>query len=261
MARKTTTDRTSIYGIIISFIIIIVAIYSGGSILPYIDIASILIVIGGTTCITCACFNFTLVKQAMSLSKNALKRKNVNFHAEALKSMRLVDTAYRKGVLALQQYKKNDIGNDFLYDAIHANIDNISPEVMVNYLKNKIDIIEERYVQAIEVFKKAAEISPAMGLIGTLIGLVRMLGNLSDINMIGPAMAVALLTTFYGAIISYLICFPIAVKLEHHLSEELQLYEVYTQTALAINRKDHPRHVEVQLNSILPAKHQIRFYQ
>jgi chemotaxis protein MotA len=99
-----------------------------------------------------------------------------------------------------------------------------------------------------------------MGLIGTLIGLVQMLGNLQDPTSIGPAMALALLTTFYGAVLANVVFSPLAAKLERNSAEEALVNHVYLLGAVSVSRQENPRHLEAMLNSVLPPTERIRFF-
>jgi chemotaxis protein MotA len=100
-----------------------------------------------------------------------------------------------------------------------------------------------------------------MGLIGTLIGLVQMLGSLEDTSTIGPAMAVALLTTFYGAILSYMIFTPLASKLERNTKQEMIVARIYVQSILSMLKKENPRKLEMMINGILPPNKRIRYFK
>jgi chemotaxis protein MotA len=108
--------------------------------------------------------------------------------------------------------------------------------------------------------KKAGDIAPAMGLIGTLIGLVQMLGNLDDPSSIGPSMAVALLTTFYGAVLANMVFMPLAAKLERNSGEEELLNSVYMVGAVSIGRQENPRRLEMLINSILPPSKRVSYF-
>jgi chemotaxis protein MotA len=111
------------------------------------------------------------------------------------------------------------------------------------------------------LMRKAAETAPAMGLIGTLIGLVQMLKNLSNPSQLGSAMAVALLTTFYGAVLSYMVFFPLASKLERNCREESLIQLIYLKTALSITQKENPRYLEITLNSLLDESQKISYFK
>ena len=118
----------------------------------------------------------------------------------------------------------------------------------------------QRHVKSTGVLRKAAEFAPAMGLIGTLIGLVQMLGNLQDPSTIGPAMAVALLTTFYGAVLANMVFMPLASKLERNSAEEMLIYNLYTMGATSIGRQENPRRLEMLLNSVLPPAKRVKYF-
>jgi chemotaxis protein MotA len=118
----------------------------------------------------------------------------------------------------------------------------------------------QRHHKSASVLKKAAEFAPAMGLIGTLIGLVQMLGNLDDPASIGPSMAVALLTTFYGAVLANMVFSPMASKLERNSGEEAIVNSIYVMGASSIGRQENPRRLEMLLNSVLPPAKRIQYF-
>jgi chemotaxis protein MotA len=118
----------------------------------------------------------------------------------------------------------------------------------------------QRHAKGAGVLRKAAEYAPAMGLIGTLIGLVQMLGNLDDPSAIGPAMAVALLTTFYGAVLANMLLSPLAAKLERNSEDEALLNLVYLTAAVSMGRQENPRRLEMLLNSILPPAKRVHYF-
>jgi len=113
--------------------------------------------------------------------------------------------------------------------------------------------------RATQVIRKAAEIAPAMGLIGTLIGVVQMLGNLGDPQVIGPSMAVALLTTFYGAVLANLMLNPLAAKLERNNTDERLIQQIQLTGLTAMARKDNIRRIELVLNSLLPPSRKVQY--
>ena len=127
-------------------------------------------------------------------------------------------------------------------------------------MRHELMAMRERHAKSADVFRKAAEVAPAMGLIGTLVGLVRMLGSLDDPSTIGPSMAIALLTTFYGAILANMVFGPIASKLERNSSEETLLQNFYLLGAGSIGRQENPRRLEVLLNTLLPPTKRLHVY-
>ena len=118
-----------------------------------------------------------------------------------------------------------------------------------------------RHQKGVNVLRRAAEFSPAMGLIGTLIGLVQMLGGLDDPTTIGPRMAVALLTTFYGALLANLVFSPLAAKLERNSGLEETINNIYLIGASSVGRQENPRRLEMLLNSTLPPTDRVRFFE
>jgi chemotaxis protein MotA len=110
------------------------------------------------------------------------------------------------------------------------------------------------------VLRRASEVAPAMGLIGTLVGLVQMLGSLSDPSAIGPAMALALLTTFYGAVLGNVVLSPLAAKVERAAEEDALVKTLYTIGAVSIARQENPRRLEMLLNAVLPPGKRIQYF-
>ncbi|MFD0387008.1 motility protein A [Tistrella bauzanensis] len=119
-------------------------------------------------------------------------------------------------------------------------VDGIPVEDVERILKRDISQMAQRHMQSSQILKKSAEVAPAMGLIGTLVGLVQMLGNLEDPSTIGPAMAVALLTTFYGAVLANMVFNPLAGKLERNSMEEQMFKQIYLAGATSIGRQENP---------------------
>ena len=124
----------------------------------------------------------------------------------------------------------------------------------------EVDAISTRHKKSVEILRKAAEVSPAMGLIGTLIGLVQMLGGLEDTTKIGPAMAIALLTTFYGAVLAYVILTPLANKLEKNSKQEVENLILCAEGISSIARQDSALKLELKLNSMLPPNQRVKIY-
>ncbi len=127
-------------------------------------------------------------------------------------------------------------------------------------LGTEIEATSERLTRSANVLRRAAEVAPAMGLIGTLVGLVQMLANLKDPNAIGPAMAVALLTTFYGAVLAYMVFAPVAAKVDRNAADERQIQQIYMVAASSIARQENPRQLETLLNTVLPPWQRLDHY-
>ena len=127
-------------------------------------------------------------------------------------------------------------------------------------LSTEVEYIEARHEKGAAIFDDLAAYAPAMGMVGTLIGLVQMLMNMSDPDSIGPAMAVALLTTFYGAVLAHMILLPLASKAERNYQNESVMNSLYMVGVLSIGREENPRRLEIQLNAMLPQYQRITYF-
>ena len=146
-----------------------------------------------------------------------------------------------------------EVENEFLRNGIQLVVDGNTPELVNKILSKDISLAIERNETGLNVFKAIGDVAPAMGMIGTLIGLVQMMSNMSDPKAIGPAMAVALLTTLYGAVIANTIALPIADKLAHRSNEERLNKSMILESISAIQEGLNPRMIEGLLNAYLPA--------
>jgi chemotaxis protein MotA len=138
--------------------------------------------------------------------------------------------------------------------------DGYSGDDVERVLTQELDSLVERHRRSASILRRAAEIAPAMGLIGTLVGLVQMLAELDNPANIGPAMAVALLTTFYGAIMANVILMPLAAKLERNSNDEALIKTLVMLAMGSIARQENPRRLEMLLNSELPPDEQIKYF-
>jgi chemotaxis protein MotA len=150
--------------------------------------------------------------------------------------------------------------NPFFNKGLSHMIDGIEVDEVENIMRKEINAILQRHETSTRILHKAAEIAPAMGLIGTLIGLVLMLGNLSDPTTIGPSMAVALLTTLYGAMLSYMVLTPLATKLERNTRDEARIMSIYLNSIASIGHKENPRRLEMTINATLPPSQRVKYY-
>lgn len=210
-------DIATLLGLVLSFVLIVGSIMMGGSIVLFIDIPSVLMVVGGTVAATFIMESMANVLGAMKVAKNALTQKGANPAQTIQVILELSNTARREGILALENQKVDD---PFLAKGLRLAVDGLPREEIREALTVELVSMKQRHVRGQKLFKFMASTAPSMGMIGTLVGLVNMLANLEDPSSIGPAMAVALLTTFYGAIIAFVVCGPIAEKLERRTADE-----------------------------------------
>lgn len=252
-------DFATIIGLISAFGLIASAMMMGGSIGMFINPPSILIVVLGTMGILFV--NFPL-REMLSLSKIMMKtffskEYVANEHVEQLvKFGQLVRT---EGILALEEAGK-DINDLFFQKGLMLAIDGTETEQIVAQLESEIDALEDRHKKGADILSAGGTIAPAMGLIGTLIGLVQMLQNMDDPSTIGPAMAVALLTTFYGAIMANVFFNPLAGKLRGRSKDEI-LYNTLIMVGIeSISKGDNPRVIESRLNSLLAPNQRVTVF-
>jgi len=146
----------------------------------------------------------------------------------------------------------------FLERAVSLLIDGADPAQVERVLIEEAQAIAHRQRRVADIFRRASDVAPAMGLIGTLIGLVQMLGQLSTPDAIGPAMAMALLTTLYGAVLAHVLFLPLAVRVEAIADAEHTLHRIYAVGAAAIGRREHPVRIEMALNALLPVEQRVQ---
>jgi chemotaxis protein MotA len=217
-------------------------------------------VIGGTFGVTTVCFSLSEVIEAQRILLKVLARSARNPSEAAVQVLELAVTARKNGVLALQNVLHTIESERFLHKALSMVVDGLPGDVVDRIMRSEVQGMVLRHEKGSSVLRKAAEISPAMGLIGTLVGLVQMLGRLDDPSVIGPSMAVALLTTFYGAVLANMVFSPLASKLERNSREEALLDTIYLMAATSIGRQENPRRLEMLLNTALPPARRVQYF-
>ncbi len=244
-------DIGTIGGLVLGLGLIFWGIIMGGvGVGAYIDPPSIVIVIGGTLA---ASFVAIPMSQMLSIGK-VIGKATSNGADDAgeiiQKIIEIANIARREGLLALEEAVAN-IEDDFLKKGVMLIVDGTDPELVKAILETEISYIGDRHSSGKKMFDTMGSLAPAFGMIGTLIGLVAMLQNLSDPNAIGPSMAVAMLTTFYGSLLANLIFIPIANKLSSRSTEELLVKEIMVEGLLSIQAGENPRIIEEKLKAFL----------
>ncbi len=246
-------DIASILGIVTAFGLVGYGIAAGVGIGAFIDGQSLAIVLGGTVGATLINYPLAQFLSAGKVAKTAFLFKAISAQDIIQKMTEFSNRARREGILALEE-AIGDTDNPFLKTGIQLAVDGEDPQSIESILDTEIAWLKDRHRLGAEIFTTMGGFAPALGLIGTLIGLVGMLQNMSDPSTIGPSMAVALLTTFYGALFANLIFNPIAGKLRTRSSEEVLVWELTREGVLAISAGDNPRMVEQKLNAFLAPK-------
>ena len=162
--------------------------------------------------------------------------------------------------MSLQGHLDSLQSEEYLWKGLSLVVDGTPSEEVEAIMRKDMNATIGRHQKGANILRKAGDVAPAMGLIGTLIGLVQMLGNLDDPSSIGPSMAVALLTTFYGAVLANMVFMPLAGKLERNSNDEELLNSVYMVGAVSIGRQENPRRLEMLINSILPPSKRVSYF-
>ena len=250
--RSRILDIGTVIGIIGGFGLVVGSIMMGSDLGAFIDVPSIVVVFGGTIMTTLIAEKLPNVIGGIKVAMKAFFGKSEP-PEETIKTINELSQAARKdGILALEGMQ---VSNPFLAKAVRLAVDGIAPEEIRASLSSELASMRSRHKRGQKLFTFMAATAPSMGMIGTLIGLVQMLQALDDPSSIGPAMAVALLTTFYGAIIAFMVCAPIADKLSVNSDEETASMKVVLEGIDGILKGENPRMLQEKLEGYLaPAK-------
>ncbi len=242
-------DLATLLGMLGAIGVMVGAVVLGGDIMVFVDLPSIVIVFFGTAFVVL--FRTTLGQflGSFKVALGAFLHKSIPPTTLIEEAVSLANTARREGLLALEG---KPISHPFLQTGISLCIDGHPPEVVQKVLSRDINLSIQRQEAGYSVFKATAEVAPAMGMIGTLIGLVKMLSNMDDPKSIGPAMAVALLTTLYGAVLANAFATPIAEKLKLRSNEEKLAKTLILESVSGIQEGLNPRVLEQLLMTYLP---------
>lgn len=246
-------DLATVLGIVGGIALIIMGMSSGGSISTFIDIPSMLITFGGSFMATIASFRLDQMLTSIQVLKVAFLGKPPDYEGTIRTLVGLSEKARREGLLALDE-EVSALDDEFLKRGVQLVVDGVDPELIRNILETELSFIEERHGVGIGIFETLAGMGPSFGLLGTVIGLIRMLRQLNDPSTIGPAMALALVTTFYGAFLAYVIATPIANKLKRKSADEALLKAIEIEGILSIQSGENPRILEQKLYAFLSPK-------
>jgi len=244
-------DIATIIGLITGTVLLLWAILSKTNLGTFIDYGSIAIVFGGALSAAMISFPIQNLLGVAKVVKNCFFSKSRNPVMLIQELVEYAEVARRDGILALENIA-GDIKDPFLVSGIQMAVDGTDPDLIETVMLSDLEAVEARHMEGKSLFDNIGRYAPAFGMIGTLIGLVIMLQNMSDPDSIGPAMAVALLTTFYGALLANLVALPLADKLGLRSREEMMLRMIVIKGVMAIQSGDNPRIVEQKLKTFLP---------
>jgi len=242
-------DLATLIGLLGALGVIVAAIFTGGSVLTFVNVPSFLIVIGGSLLVVLMKFPMAHTMGAFKIAMKAFMHKTESPIDLVEQGVELANIARKEGLLGLESV---EIENSFLKRGVQFCVDGQEPEIIRAMLSKDINLTIERHEKGQAIFKALGDVAPAMGMIGTLVGLVQMLSNMNDPKQIGPAMAVALLTTLYGAVVATVIALPIADKLAHRSDEERLNKSLILEAINSIQEGINPRVMREMLMTYLP---------
>lgn len=245
-------DVATLVGLLAAVGVIVVAMTAGGSLRAFLDPPSLIVVLGGTLAVTTASFSLADVLRAWRQAGQMLALATHDPQAVARQVLLLAEAARRAGPETLKGVLPDLKHDPFLQRSVSLIVEGLPPDDIERMLTGEVEASGAARIKSAAVLRRASEVAPAMGLIGTLVGLVHMLGGLDDPAAIGPAMALALLTTFYGAVLGNVALAPLAAKLERAAEDEALIKTLYTIAAVSIARQENPRRLEMLLNAVLP---------
>ena len=243
-------DIASLTGIVAGLGLIMSAILMGGDFSLFVNIPGIMIVVGGTLSATLLTFPLNDVLSAFKAAVFVFSSKQDNPNDMVFTMIELCKITRKEGLVGLSKTKSD---HAFITKACMLISDGADEKIISDTLTIEIDAMKERHFIVQDVFTKMNAYAPAFGMIGTLIGLVQMLANLADPSSVGPAMGVALLTTFYGAVLAFMIFGPIAGKLKSITAKEVMNLQIIFDGASSITQDANPRMVYEKLSSYIPS--------
>lgn len=248
-------DIATVIGILAGMGLIGASMASGaGGLGSFIDVPSLLVVCGGTMSGVLVMFPLGMVLGSFKIVMKTFFFKTQNASGVIAQLTDLAALARKEGLLALE---KQQIEDAFMAKAVRLLVDGTDQNALRQLMETEIKSLQERHAKGADVFEQIGALAPAFGMIGTLIGLVQMLKSLSDPSSIGPAMAVALITTFYGAIIANLFCIPWAKKLKIRSKEETMVKELIIEGVISVAKKENPNIMKAKLNAYLAPQLQV----
>lgn len=246
-------DLASLIGLIAAIAMVVWSLWvgTGGQLGVYWDTPSAILVLGGTVFVVLTTQAMDRFLRVHKVYLRGFRSKSMSINDTIQKIVVLGEQARREGVLSLEN-SLNSLDDEFLKNGLRLVIDGTAAGEIEQILTSEMEAMEQRHGQGKSVLDLVAKYAPAFGMIGTLMGLVAMLKNMSDPKAIGPGMAVAILTTFYGAVIANVLCLPMSDKLSFRNEEEMLLRTVMMKGILSLQAGDNPRITQAKLAVYLP---------
>ncbi len=246
-------DKATVGGLAmgVGLLVLSVLLAPGASFGAFIDYPSAAVVIGGALAATLIAFPLKTALRAPKVLKKVFSPRQADLMPVIGQLVEFAEIARRDGILALEN-KTDEIEDPFILMGIQMAVDGTDAQLMEAIMRSEIEAVAQRHRVGKSLMETLGRYAPAFGMIGTLMGLIIMLGNMDDPEAIGPGMAVALITTLYGAVVANLLFLPFADKLAFYSRQELQVREVILRGILSIQEGDNPRVLEQKLSCFLP---------
>ncbi|MEZ5288942.1 MAG: MotA/TolQ/ExbB proton channel family protein [Vicinamibacterales bacterium] len=245
-------DIATVIGIVLGFGLVIGSILLGGSLVAFINAPGILIVLGGTVAATLISEKLSVFIGSTKVAVQAFMQPTISVQQTVEQLIALSNVMRKDGLIALEDQR---IPDPFMAKGVRMALDGVPPDGVRSALIGEMQALRDRHRKGQRIFRFMGATAPAMGMVGTLIGLVQMLQSMSDPSSIGPAMAVALLTTLYGAVLAFLVFIPIADKLEGRTKDEVQHMGVVVAGIEGVLSKENPRIIRERLDTYLDPEH------
>ncbi len=249
-----TRDLLTPIGIFLGFLFIFIAIFiTGGTevLSGFFSLSSVIIVMGGIAASLLVGFGVQEVKKTFTVIKQSFSRKELEVKELMDVFVDLLRGYVEQGTLLGLENRKNDLRDPFMKKGVSLIVDGFKPEQIKHILELEIEALEKRHSRGYEIVYKAGEVAPAWGMVGTIIGLVIMLLQLSDPSSLGPGVALALLTTFYGIVLSQLVFLPIADKLAKQSQDEIFTKRIIIEGVLSVRNGEHALILREKLQSFM----------
>lgn len=247
-------DLATILGLVIGMVLVIISICLGdagiASLKGFLDAPSVLITLGGSFCAVLASNSLSEFIEGLKSIKLVFKVYAEDTGEMIRRIIDLSNVARKEGLLSLEEAAA-DLDDAFLKKGILLIVDGTDPELVRAIMETELMSLEERHKSKAAFWDSLGAMGPAWGMIGTLIGLINMLGNLSDPGSLGPAMSVALLTTMYGSMLANWLCAPVANKMKSNSGKEVMVKQIMIEGLLSIQAGENPRVIEEKLKSFV----------
>jgi len=254
-------DIATIIGVVMGTLLVLGAILMNEKITTFINYPSVALVLGGTIAVALMSFPLGKVLRIAAVIKNAFFAKMADPVENVATLVRLAEVARRDGILSLENHLADGDYDDFMVRGLRMAIDGQDPGVIQTAMEQEVETLVERHSAGRGLFEVAGKYAPSFGMLGTLIGLIVMLKNMDDPAKLGPGMAVALITTFYGSLLANVFFLPIADKLAQRSAEEVAGKILIVRGVMSIQSGDNPRIVQQKLMAFLDAKQRERAEQ